>query len=368
MAKQTEYPNSIDKLVLRLAEWPRKDAQIWQAATAATDPFADEGGERAMMRALSNRRLQSSYGRWLGFLQHRGELHSNEEAAQRISKEATLAYIAELQGFGNMPSTIALRLTDLLLMARLFAPEADWRFLTNLAKRIAAGRDSASCKDKWLRLRGSEELLRLGHDLMASAASQLTPVKAATLFRDGLIIASLALMPLRRRNFVQLQLGEELTQTGQGWVVDIPATATKTHRPLDCKWPDELVKPLETYLHTHRPVLVSRCYRWLGRAGDHLWVATSGSALTEMALYDIVTKRTKAAFGKAINPHAFRDAAATTLAIHDPKHVRITAAILGHTSFQTTEKYYNQAVVLDAHRRYAETLSRLRQSSKRPNP
>jgi integrase/recombinase XerD len=123
-----------------------------------------------------------------------------------------------------------------------------------------------------------------------------------------------------------------------------------------------------TYLNIHRPVLLSRCYRWLGRAGDHLWVATSGSALTEMALYDIVTKHTKAAFGIAINPHAFRDAAATTVAIYDPEHVRIAAAVLGHTSFQTTEKYYIQARGLYAHRRYSETLARLRQSPKRPNP
>ncbi len=202
---------------------------------------------------------------------------------------------------------------------------------------------------------------------MASAATQLSPVKAATLFRDGLIIALLSLMPMRRRNFVQLRLGTELTTTGKGYVVDIPAAATKTHRPFDFDWPDELVAPLETYLHVHRPELAGRCYRWLGRAGDHLWVATSGSALTEMALYDIVTKRTKATFGIAINPHAFRDAAATTLAIHDPKHVRITAAILGHTSFQSTEKYYNQAHGLDAHRRYAEVLFRLRQSPRRTN-
>ena len=368
MVKQTEYPSSTDRLVLSLAEWPRRDAQVWQSATAATDPFADEGGERAMMRAHSNRRLQSSYGRWLGFLQHRRELNDIEEPARRINRETVLAYVAELREMGNMPSTMALRLTDLVLMARLFDPVGGWSFLTNLAKRVAAGHGGAGRKDKRLLLRGSDELLGLGHTLMASAASQTSSVKAATLFRDGLIIASLSFMLLRRRNFVQLRIGKELTKTGQGWIVDIPGTSTKTHHPIDSKWPDELVVPLETYLHTHRPVLVSRCYRWLGRAGDHLWVATSGSALTEMALYDIVTKRTKAAFGKAINPHAFRDAAATTLAIHDPKHVRIAAAILGHTSFQTTEKYYNQALVLDAHRRYAETLSRLRQSSKRPNP
>ena len=368
MVKPSNYSNTKDKLVLPIAHWPLQDAQIWLSATAASDPFADEGGERAMMRPHSNRRLQSSYGRWLGFLQHRGELQNNENPARRIRRENVLAYVGEMRDMGNMPSTMALRLTDLVLMARLFDPATDWSLLTALAKRVASGQGGAKRKDKRRLLRGSDELTGLGYRLMASAASQTSSAKAATLFRDGLIIAFLALSNLRRRNVVQLQLGKELTKTEQGWVVDIPGTSTKTHRPQDYKWPDELIEPLETYLNIHRPVLVERCYRWLGRAGDHLWVATSGSALTEMALYDIVTKRTKAAFGNAINPHAFRDAAATTIATHDPENVRVAAAVLGHVSFQTTEKFYNQARGLDAHRRYAETLSRLRHPTKRPNP
>jgi integrase/recombinase XerD len=366
MALRTKYPNSTDKLVLPLAEWPLLDAQVWTSATAASNPFDDEGGERAMMRWYSNRRLRCSYGRWLGFLQHRGELHGNEEPASRIRKDTVLAYVAELRELGNLPSTIALRLTDLVLMARLFDPAGDWNFIVCLAKRVAAGQSREGRKDKRLFLRGSDELLGLGQDLMAKAAIQLTAVKAATLFRDGVIIAMLALIPLRRRNFVQLRLGAELTKTGKGWVVAIPGSSTKTHHPLDFNLPTGLDGPLETYLAIHRPVLASRCYRWLGRAGDHLWVAASGSALTEMALYDIVRKRTKASFGIAINPHAFRDAAATTLAVHDPDHVRVAAPVLGHVSFQTTEKFYNQARGLDAHRRYAEVLNRLRQSSRRP--
>ncbi len=162
MAKQTEYPNSTDNLVLPFTQWPRQDAQVWQAATVASDPFADEGGERAMMRGHSNRRLQSSYGRWLGFLQHRDELRGNEEPDRRICRETVLAYAAELRDMGNMPSTMALRLTDLVLMAWLFNPVGDWDFITQLSKRVAAGQVRAGRKDKRLLLRGSDELLGLG--------------------------------------------------------------------------------------------------------------------------------------------------------------------------------------------------------------
>lgn len=203
---------------------------------------------------------------------------------------------------------------------------------------------------------------------MEEARCHSSPLNAATGYRDGLIIAFLALVAFRRANFVQLKLGTEIKKSDGCWILDLSGTSTKTHAPISCDWPDELVEPLEIYLSTHRPVLASRCYRWLTRAGDHLWVAQTGSALTEMAFYDIVRKRSKAAFGTAIYPQAFRHAAATTLAIHDPEHARVAAPVLSHRSFSTTEKYYNQAKCLDAHRRYTDALSRLRQPSRRSTP
>jgi hypothetical protein len=60
--------------------------------------------------------------------------------------------------------------------------------------------------------------------------------------------------------------------------------------------------------------------------------------------------RTRARFGHPVNPHMFRDAAATSIAIEDPAHVGMVAAILGHTNPQTAERFYNQAGSLEAGR------------------
>lgn len=349
--------------LLPLDRWPKQDLDMWTATISATDPFADQGGERAKMRPHSNRRLQASYARWLAFLQGIGELDRFLDPVARIRKDTVERYVLDLQGLGNMPSTTALRLTDLVLMARLFAPTGDWHFITRIARRIGA--TTVKGRDKRILVRGSHELFELGQKLMDESADKITPVEAAVMYRDGLIIAALALMPLRRRNLVQLRIGTEMRKKEDNWVITIPGASTKTHSPLDFDWPTDLLPQLETYLTIHRPVLAERCYRWPSRAADHLWVAATGSALTEVALYDIVRKRTKAAFGIAISPHAFRDAAATTLAVHDLKHVRLAAPVLGHTNFKTTEKYYNQARGLDAHRRYTETLARLRRSTRR---
>ena len=109
-----------------------------------------------------------------------------------------------------------------------------------------------------------------------------------------------------------------------------------------------LVPALERYLAVHRPVLAALRGRWHQPAGTALWLSAHGSPITEMALYDRVRQLTAAAFGRSVNPHLFRDAAATSLAIQDPAQVRIAAQILGHASFATTERHYNLARSLDA--------------------
>jgi integrase len=73
-----------------------------------------------------------------------------------------------------------------------------------------------------------------------------------------------------------------------------------------------------------------------------------------------------AAFGTAINPHFFRDIAATTVAHIDPAHVRISAQLLGHSSFVTTEKYYVRANMVAANRRRQAGILRLRHTLPKP--
>ena len=73
--------------------------------------------------------------------------------------------------------------------------------------------------------------------------------------------------------------------------------------------------------------------------------------------------RTRAAFGHPINPHLFRDCAATSIAIDNPDHVRIAARLLGHRSLATTDRYYNQAGAVDAVRRHQELVIGIRNGS-----
>lgn len=66
------------------------------------------------------------------------------------------------------------------------------------------------------------------------------------------------------------------------------------------------------------------------------------------------------ALGKPINPHLFRDCAATFIAEQAPSQVHMIASILGHASLESGERHYNQAGMLSAQAHWIETLAKLR--------
>ena len=192
---------------------------------------------------------------------------------------------------------------------------------------------------------------------MGKAEQQTTARRRAVMYRDGLIIAFLALRPLRRRNLARLDLGRTLVRRAEAWWIEIPPEDTKTRVPIEENWPAILIDPLERYLVEHRGLLSKAQGRWSVPVGAALWVSSDGSPMTEMAIYDRVRERTRDAYGKSVNPHLFRDAAATTLAIEAPADVHLAAPLLGHRSLSVTERHYQQARSLEAHRAYAEVLA-----------
>ncbi len=70
----------------------------------------------------------------------------------------------------------------------------------------------------------------------------------------------------------------------------------------------------------------------------------------------MISGRTRRELGRAVDPHLFRKLIPTELAIHDPEHVGVAQAMLGHADYRTTERAYNMARALDAARRYQLVL------------
>ena len=102
---------------------------------------------------------------------------------------------------------------------------------------------------------------------------------------------------------------------------------------------------LEAYLASWRPRL-ARAGRSAGCSA--LWLGNRGRGLSASRPTAQIVAHTRAAFGQPVNPHLFRDAAATTIALDRPEQVRLAAPLLGHRSFATTERHYNLARATEA--------------------
>jgi len=345
-----------ERACLKLEFWPAEDRKRWELALEPGDYFDDTKGARANHSQKSNEKAEKGYGRFLTYLHHYDRDALKLLPEERITKERIKAYVAHLQEIGNSTQTLLGRLQELLEVAKVMDPQKDWSFINDRASRVRAQHKPVRDK-KDIKL--TDELLALGLKLM-DEANAYEGLEAAILFRDGLMIAFLALVPVRRRNLADLILNENLVAIDGGWLVLYDETETKTHEPHEVLLPGILNEALQTYLTIHRPYLLAREGRWTSDPKNAVWISKDGSAMTQIAIYDRVCASTKDEFGKAMSIHAFRYAAATTLAIADPVHVRIAAPLLGHRTFSTTEAYYQQAQTLEAHRDYVATISKRR--------
>jgi integrase/recombinase XerD len=185
-------------------------------------------------------------------------------------------------------------------------------------------------------------------------ADKLVSMADAIRYRDGLMIALLAQVPLRHKNFAAIEIGRDLMKEGDDWFIVIPPQETKTKTYLDFQMPDSLRDQFSTYLNCVRP-------RMLRRPGcKSLWVSPKGGALSYSAVGPVLTRHTFKRLGIRITPHDARDAAATTWAIAAPEHIGISRDLLAHTDLRTTIKYYNRAKGTEASRAHGSIISRLK--------
>jgi integrase/recombinase XerD len=334
--------------------WPESDQQLWEQALRDGDLLTDSG-PAVRWAPRTRETVREGYGHWLFWLNTQGLLEPTEPPSLRCSPARILAYVRSMQE-GLSRATVLNRVIALERALCVMVPDSERSHLRKLINRLPK---RAMTSHKRARLQDPAALVELGLKLMQDAELGVhkNARKNACVYRDGLQVALLAMRPLRRRNFTDLALHRHLIREGPGWRIRIPATETKTGEPVDVPFPTELVAYLERYLARYRPLLMGKRY-----CGDRLW---SGYLFKPQAPHTLgisIAQRTEHGFGRRVNPHLFRDCAATSIAVHDPKHVKITAGVLGHRGFATTERHYNLARSVKAARNYHEELRRLREA------
>lgn len=340
------------RIVLRLEDWPGPDRRAWEHACTPTS-LLDDGGQAAAWRPATRDAIAWSYSRWLTYLSRAGELVDLPDPAVRLTPERMQAFVVDLHDSGHGSVTLAGIVSHLAMAASALWPGRDWAWLRVLRARLQCR--AVPSRRKVGRLVSPVALFDIGRQLMAEAEAmpERLRVTAARTYRDGLLIAFLALSLPRRKNLAAIERGQQLRREAERRTVLFTAEETKTHTVDTRLFPPALLPALERYLASFRPVFAARCQ---GGPSTAPWPGPDGRPLSAHAIWKLVTRHTLARLGTAVNPHLFRDAAATFLGDQEPENVRMAAALLGHADFRTTERHYILAQSRNAFRIHQEAV------------
>jgi hypothetical protein len=334
---------------LKVDEWPPADRRAHEAACRPGSRFK-LGGSASYLAEVSRKDIWGRYGAFLGFLQRISRLNMNSAATEHVTSTNVEAYLADLKG-RVLSVTIWNCIYKLRRAAKLLSPGTDFSWLAEIEKDVALVMVPRS---KFDRLVLSQHLLEAGLTLVAEGiSSSKSDIARATLVRNGLMIAILALDPMRLRNFTALEIGTTFKEVQGSWWILLPSAHTKTHRPDERRITKRLNWAIESYLKQWRPVLIGSEIDSNG-----LWISsTTGRALTYKNLGLLISKTTRKTLGVDVSPHLFRTAAASTAAIYGSDTPGLGSAILNHIDAGVTNERYNRAGSMDACATYAQIVA-----------
>jgi len=344
-------PGPEPRLHLPYREWPPTDRQLWESAMGSDDPFAEVAGAR--LAKASRQTYQLAWRRFLGFVAVHEPTALDLVPAERLTAQRVRLFVSNLAETKN-PTSVARQVDCLYRAARLMLPERDWAWLRAIANRLRAAAPAQAATGPVIT---SVQLLELGQTLMdESKPPPGAPVsrKDALLYRDGLIIAFLAFVPIRRKNLTALELGRHLLREGDRWFIIIPREEAKTRTAVEFPIPALLDPYLRFYLDVVRPRLL------LDATCAALWVNSKCGRLSYLSIGRIISKHAKDRLGIHISPHDARDAAATTWAVAAPNQIGVARDLLAHSDLRTTTRYYNRARGIEASRTYSQVIAGMR--------
>ena len=317
---------------LPLSEWPDAERAAWEHARRKSVRLKP-GGAASYLGDEYCKDLVRRYGQFLNYCKRNGYEHG--EPGSLVTPVAVAGFVDELQ-VRVRATTLAQSIYKISRMGRLIAPKQDFSWLAEIAKDLAL---VAVPMDKLPRVMTTERLVEAGLTLVKQAeiSSSGSPHARSLMARNGLMVAVLALCPIRLKNFATLKIGHSLVELeGTWWVI---LRRTKSRRPDERRLPTYLNGAIQRYLDVHRPVLVA------GAPGDDgfLWIGRCGLELSSSQVARSVSVATLSTLGVEISPHLFRACAATTAALHGNAMPHLASALLQHTGSSTIDEHYDRA-------------------------
>ncbi len=330
-------------------ELPLIDLQLLETATRKGDLFEPDG-LAANWAPETRRQVIKGYGKFAYYLRAIDALTDDVVPSRRINQTILEGYVDWLGAQDLSSVTIASRVSDLHEAIRVMEPGADLSLLRELVATLRAR--EVPRRNKHARLVHPQTAL----DAALANLDRIDEIQLANdkiracRYRDLLIIAFLAARPIRLKNLAQLAIGRSIEKRVTTYACHFTAEETKERTPLSFALPDLLTPYLDRYIEQFRPLLLD------GRASDRLWVAIRRGPMAAQTIYCRVCDLTGELLGRRINPHLFRDIAATAVAVDHPDNVLVSARLLNNTSLKTTDKHYIQSQMIDAQRVLLEVV------------
>jgi integrase len=319
------------------------------------------------MKPITQADLVRRYGYFLDHLARRGLLDRTAPAGAQVTEEAVKSFLGESQATWRSV-TQAQSIYKLRRMVEILLPARDFSWLREIEKDLAL---LACPRDHFDRIITTERLVEAGLTLVKEAqlAVHRRRIWRATQLRNGLMVALLALNPIRSKNFASLALSRGFVRQGETWRICLEARETKTGRA-DERQVDDILNPaIALYLTQSRPVLLGCGEFTIGATtpgqsdpflSGALWIGDKGEPLTRGAIELAIAQTTEMVLGIRLRPHAFRRCAATTAAHHATGMPRLASSLLQHRDPRTTEEHYNRATSMEASVRFGRLAAELR--------
>jgi len=321
---------------LPLREWPAADQVLWSSLTTPGDLLGNAGG-LAHYRATSLAGLVKFYGRWLEWLFTSDPAALEVPPAERATPERLRGWIAAL-GHVAAPTRSTL-VYGVLTVLKAAEPAGDWRQQSRQVKSLQRAARTAVSHRKAGRILASPVLLQAGRNRAerdAPAAS--TSLKAQLMWRDGTMIAFLAVPPIRLRAFSELQLGTSMVVGPSAITIALTPDMTKNRRPWETPVPEALEPLLRHYITEVRSRLLAQSQA----QHPFLWVGRLGKPMTYKTICNKTPTVTGRLLGVKVSPHLFRDAAATTLTRLSPDDTRLIRPLLARADFGSLYNPFRQ--------------------------
>lgn len=344
---------------LPLAEWPVSERAAWELARVPKRRFS-----RRRLGDETYKDLVRRYGQFLNYCNRSGRLDEYADPGTLVTQAAIAGFVSELQSrVGSV--TVAQSVYKVCRAARLIAPARDFSWLSEIAQDLAL---LAEPTNKSARVVMTERLVEAGLTLLGEAALATSrPLLVRSLMaRNGLMVAMLAVCPIRLKNFAALEIGRSFQEhNGSWWIV---LRNTKSKRPDERPIPIYLRMAIQQYLEIHRHALLG-CGSARGKLNHTknvvlkregaLWVSRLGTRLSYGQVRRAISETTRATIGTDVSPHLIRASAATTAALHAGDMLNLASALMQHTRPSVTEEHYNRANSLSVGTQFARLIRSL---------